>query len=93
MSGRAKRILVYTVGLLVAPLPVMPFEKGTPAFALSLVPCGLFIVAASVYVLRGELEFRSRGLLGLKLIAATLITLAFGAALAVGSVVYLFMHH
>ena len=89
MSGRARRILVYTVALLTAPLPVMPFEKGTPAFALSLVPCGLFIVLASVYVLRGELGLRSHGLLGMKLIATTLITLAFGAALLAGSVVYL----
>jgi len=43
MSERARRVLVYTVALLASPLPVMPFERGTRAFALSLVPCGLFI--------------------------------------------------
>lgn len=88
MSERARRVLVYTIALLASPLPVMPFERGTRAFALSLVPCGLFIVVASFYVLRGELRPGSRGLLGMKLIATTLITLVFGAALAVGSVVY-----
>jgi hypothetical protein len=92
MSGRAKRVLVYALALLTAPLPVMPFEKGTRAFALSLVPCALFIVLASVYVLRGELGLRSRGLLGTKLVAATLITMAFGMALLAGSVVYIFVN-
>ena len=92
MSGRARRIFVYTVALLTAPLPVMPFEKGTRAFALSLVPCGLFIVVASVYVLRGELGLRSRGLLGMKLVVTTLITMVFGMALLAGSVVYIFVN-
>jgi hypothetical protein len=92
MSDRTKRVLVYTVALLAAPPLAMPFERGTPAFALSLVPCGLFIAAASLYVLRGELRHRAHGLLGLKLIATTLITLAFGAALAAGSVVYFFVN-
>ena len=92
MSGRARRIFVYTVALLTAPLPVMPFEKGTRAFALSLVPCGLFIVVASVYVLRGELGLRSRGLLGMKLVVTTLITMVFGMALLAGCVVYIFMN-
>lgn len=92
MSERAKRILVYTVALLAVPLPVIPFERGTPEFALTLVPCGLFIAAASFYVLRGELQLRSHGLLSLKLIVTTLITLAFGLALATGSVVYIFVN-
>ena len=89
MSGRAKRVLVYTVALLVAPLPVMPFERGTPAFVLSLVPCGLVIASASFYVLRGELRLKARGLLGNKLVASSFITLLFGAAMLVGAVVHL----
>jgi hypothetical protein len=92
MTGRAKRVLLYTLALLTAPLPVMPFEKGTRAFALSLVPCALFIVLASVYVLRGELGLRSRGLLGMKLVVTTLITMAFGMALLAGCVVYIFVN-
>jgi hypothetical protein len=89
MSGRARRVLVYTAALLVAPLPVMPFERGTRAFVLSLAPCGLFIAVASFYVLRGELTLRARGLLGNKLVAASLITLLFGAALLAGAVVHM----
>jgi len=92
MSERTKRVLVYTVALLAAPPIAIPFERGTPAFALSLVPCGLFIAAASCYVLRGELRLGSHGLLGLKLIVTTLITLLFGAALAAGSVVYVLVN-
>ncbi|HEX8500519.1 MAG TPA: hypothetical protein VF659_08015 [Pyrinomonadaceae bacterium] len=89
MSGRAKRVLVYTAALLTAPLPVMPFGRGTREFALALVPCGLSLALASLYVLRGEWRLGSRGLLGTKLLAASLITLAFGASLLAGSVAYL----
>ena len=89
MSGRAKRVLTYAVALLVAPLPVIPWERGTPEFALSLVPCGLFLTFVSFYVLRDELRPATRGLLGFKLVAATLVTLLFGAGLVVGAAVYL----
>ncbi|HEX8284954.1 MAG TPA: hypothetical protein VF588_16450 [Pyrinomonadaceae bacterium] len=89
MSGRAKRVLFYTVALLAAPLVAIPWEKGTPEFALSLATSGLFIAVASIYVLWGELRPKTRGLLGFKLIATTLITLVFGVGLVVGSVVYL----
>ena len=89
MSGRAKRVLVYTVALLTAPLPVMPFEKGTREFALAVAACGLVLSLGSFYVLRGELRLKARGLLGAKLVATSVITLAFGAALLAGSVVYL----
>ena len=92
MSGRAKRIFVYTLALLTAFMPAMPFERGTPAFALSLVPSGLFIALASAYVLRGELGYSSHGLLGMKLIVTTLITLVLGVALAAGSLVYFFVN-
>jgi hypothetical protein len=89
MSGRAKRVFVYAAALLTAAMPVMPFEKGTVGFALSLAACGLWVTVVGVYVLRGELGLRARGVLGNKLVAATLITLLFGASLFVGCVVYL----
>jgi hypothetical protein len=89
MSGRAKRVLFYTFALLASPVIAIPWKKGTPAFAVSLVLSGLFITAASFYVLRDELKPETRGLLGAKLVAATLITLVFGVGLVVGSVVYL----
>lgn len=89
MSGRAKRVLVYTAALLTAPLPVMPWERGTHEFALSLAPCGLILALGSLYALRGELRQQARGLLGQKIVAASGITLLFGASLLVGSVVYL----
>ncbi len=89
MSGRARRILVYTAALMTAPLPVMPFERGTRPFALALVACGLVLTLGSFYVARGELRLRHRGLLGAKLVAASLVTLSFGAALFVGALVWL----
>ena len=91
MSGRAKRVLVLTASLLAAPLPVMPFEKGTREFALALVACGFVLALGSLYVLRGELRLRARGLLGAKLLATSAILLLFGASLFVGSVVYLLL--
>jgi hypothetical protein len=91
MSGRSKRVLVYTVSLLAAPLPVMPWAKGTYEFVVSLVPCGVILALGSFYALRGELRLRARGLLGQKLVAASAITLLFGAALFVGSLVYLLL--
>ncbi|HEX8149699.1 MAG TPA: hypothetical protein VF591_21145 [Pyrinomonadaceae bacterium] len=67
----------------------MPFAPGTRAFAWAVAACGAALAAASYYVARGEWRLRHRGLLGNKLLAASLITLAFGMALAAGSVVYL----
>ena len=90
MSGRAKRVLVYTASLLAAPLPVMPYEKGTREFMLALAVCGLVLALGSFYALRGELKHKALGLLGNKLVASSAITLLFGASLLVGSVVYLF---
>jgi len=89
MSGRAKRVLVYTACLLLAPLPVMPFAKGTREFAYGVAACGAALSLASLYVVRGELRLRQRGLLGAKLLAASLITLGFGLALFIGAVLYL----
>lgn len=89
MSGRAKRVLVYTAGLLAAPLPVMPYTKGTTGFALGVLACGVVLSRASLYVFRGELALRHRGPLGNKLLAASSITTLFGVSLVLGSVVYL----
>lgn len=89
MSGRGRRVLVYTASLLAAPLPVMPFVRGTREFALGVMACGLVLTLASLYVFRGEAAVRPRGLLGNKLLAASLITMLFGLSLFLGSVVYL----
>lgn len=89
MRGRARRVLVYTATLLAAPLPVMPFARGTRPYALAAAFWGLAVALASLYVARGEWRLRHRGLLGDKLLAASLITLLFGAALFVGSLVWL----
>jgi hypothetical protein len=89
MSGRAKRVLVYTASLLLAPLPLMPFERGERGFALAVAACGAVLSLGSFYVARGELRLKARGLLGMKLLASSLITLAFGASMLLGAVVYL----
>jgi hypothetical protein len=88
ISGRAKRVLVYTASLLFAPVPVMPFEKGTRLYVLALMACGAILSLASFYVVRGELRLKARGLVGNKLLAASLITLLFGLSMLLGSVVY-----
>lgn len=67
----------------------MPFERGTREFALAVGVCGLVLAAGSFYAARGEWRLRHRGLLGWKLLAASLITLVFGLALAAGSFVHL----
>lgn len=82
-------MLVYTAALLLAPLPVMPFAPGTRAFAWAVAACGAVLAAASFYVARGEWWLGQRGTLGLKLLAASLITLLFGMALVAGSFVHL----
>lgn len=89
MSGRGKRVLIYTASLLIAPMPVMPYEKGTREFALAVVACGAILTLSSFYVARGELRIKPRLLVGTKLLAASLITLLFGVLLLAGSVVYL----
>lgn len=85
MSGRAKRVLVYTISLLTAPVPVMPYEKGTREFALAVMACGMILSLSSFYVVRGEWKVRPRPLVGDKLLASSLITLVFGLFLFVGA--------
>jgi hypothetical protein len=81
--------VVYTAALLLAPLPVMPFAPGTREFAWAVGACGTVLAAASYYAARGEWRLEQRGPLGFKLLATSLVTLAFGMALVAGSVVYL----
>ena len=88
MSGRARRVLIYTATLLLAPLPVMPYARGTREFALAVSACGALLILSSLYVARGELRLRHRGPLGDKLLASSLITLVFGLGVFVWSIVY-----
>ena len=67
----------------------MPFETGTRQFAWSLVPCSIILCFGSFYVARGELRTKARDLLGMKLIATSVITLLFGVAMFVGTLIYL----
>lgn len=89
ISGRAKRVLVYTASLLIAPLPIMPFEKGTREFVMAIMMCGAILAAASFYVMQGEAKLKHRSLVGNKLLAASVITLLFGILMLAGAIVYL----
>jgi hypothetical protein len=89
ISGRGKRVVIYTASLLIAPLPIIPFEKGTRDFALAVLACGAIISMSSLYVVEGERRLKSRSLLGHKLLATASITLLFGLFMAIGSVVFL----
>ena len=89
ISGRAKRVLVYTASLLVAPMPVMPYEKGTREYALAVMACGAILALSSFYVVQGEMRLKSRPLVGNKMLATSLITLLFGVLIFVGAIVYL----
>lgn len=89
ISGRAKRVLIYTASLLIAPLPVMPYVKGTREFAFAVMACGAIVTLSSFYVVQGEIKIKTRTLLGNKLLAASLITLLLGMAMLVGSIVKL----
>jgi hypothetical protein len=89
MSGRTKRVLVFTASLLVAPMPAMPFERGTREHALALLVCGLILTASSFYVVRGEPRLRLTSFPVNRLLITALIMLLFGMSLVVGSVVYL----
>lgn len=90
MSGRAKRVLVYTAGLLCAPLPAMPYAAGTREFAFAVAAWGAVLAAASFYVARGELRLKARGQLGTRLLASSLITLVCGLGMLAVAVAYLF---
>jgi hypothetical protein len=51
-SGRAKRVILYTGSLLIAPMPVMPYAKGTREFAFAVLACGAILSLSSFYVAR-----------------------------------------
>ena len=81
-------MLVYTAALLIAPMPVMPYEKGTREFVLALMVCGAILSVGSFYVAHGEARLTNRGLLGNKMLASSIITLLFGMGMLVGAIVY-----
>jgi heme/copper-type cytochrome/quinol oxidase subunit 3 len=89
LSGRAGRVLVYTASLLTAPMPVMPYVRGTREYAWAVMACGAILTLSSFYVVRGEMRVKHRGLLGNKLLAASLITMLFGVLMVAGAIVYL----
>lgn len=89
MSGRARRVAVYTASLLIAPLPVMPFVKGTREFAWAVLVCAVILSAGSFYAARGEWRAGPGSPVGIKLLAASVITYLFGVGLAAWSVVFL----
>ena len=67
---------------------VMPFEPGTRSFVLSLLPCGVLLSMASLYVVLGE-KRKPRSLLGAKLFFTSFIIMLFGVGLCVGALIYL----
>jgi hypothetical protein len=69
-------------------MPLMPFVKGTREYVLAILACSVILSLSSFYVVRGEMKLKNRSLVGNKLLSAALITLLFGAALLVGSLVY-----
>jgi heme/copper-type cytochrome/quinol oxidase subunit 3 len=89
ISGRAKRVIVYTAALLIAPMPVMPYERGTREYVPAIMVCSIILILSSFYVARGEMKLTSRSLVGNKLLAASLITLLFGILMLLGASVYL----
>ncbi|HEU4593688.1 MAG TPA: hypothetical protein VFS10_00875 [Pyrinomonadaceae bacterium] len=89
MSGRARRVLVYTATLLIAPLPLMPFERGMREFVWAVLACGVILSAGSFYAARGEWRVKPRMLVGTKLLAASAITYLFGVGLVAWSLVWL----
>ena len=86
--NRTKRVLIYTASLLVAPIFVFPFQPGSRSFAFSLLPCGVVLSLASLYVVLGE-KRKPRTLLRSKLFFTSFITMLFGLGLCIGAVVYL----
>lgn len=89
MSGRGKRVLVYTLTLLTAPMPVMPFERGTREFASAVIVWGTLLALSSFYTARGEMKLKARPLVGTKLLIASLFTLPLGIFLVVWAIIYL----
>ena len=74
MRPRSKRVLVYTLSLLLGFMPLMPFEPRTRAFHLALVVTCTILIASGLYVIRGERREKSRPMYALKLVIAATIT-------------------
>ncbi len=89
LNERTKRVLVYTASLLVAPLPLMPYDKGTRAFTLALVVCSTILMLSSYYVVHRELPLKHRPLFATKMLVAAFFTLVFAIALLVAALIHL----
>jgi membrane associated rhomboid family serine protease len=87
MSGRGRRVLVLTAALLLAPLPLMPYVIGAREAAFAMGASGAALALASAYVARGEMRLKHRGLLGNKLLAASVGTLCLGVLMVVVSLI------
>ena len=81
MRDRSRRVLIYTAAILIAPLPLVPFERGTPEFRLALLASMALVMAAGAYVIRGEWG-RPRPMYATKLLIAAIITAIAAAVIA-----------
>ena len=70
-------------------MPLMPYVAGTREYAIAIIVSAAILTPASFYAMRGELRLKHRGLVGNKLLAASLITFLLGISMLVGSLVYL----
>lgn len=86
MTARSRRVLAYTLTILIAPLPLMPFEPGTRPFVLVLLPSMAAIILAGLYVIRGEWPAPGRPLYATKLLIAATMTLVAALAVLAGAV-------
>jgi hypothetical protein len=74
---RSRRVLVYTLSLLLGFMPLMPFEPRTREFQFALIATCAILIVSGLYVIRGERMEKSRPMYAVKLmIAATITTFA-----------------
>jgi hypothetical protein len=91
ISGKARRVLVYTAALLIAPMPLMPFERGEREYSLALIACGIILTLGSFYVVYGEMKYKHYTLVGNRLLISALITFIFGLLLFLGALIHQFL--
>ena len=75
-------MLVYTLTLLISPMPLMPFSSRSPEYPWALLTTSVLLVAGSAFVVRGEWG-RPRPLYATKMLIAAVMTLALGIGLFV----------
>jgi len=84
-----KRVLIYTLSLLVAPMFLMPFEPRTPAFAAAAIPCSGVLFLGSHYVVRAYAPLRWSSFIGNRLLIAAYMTRIFAVGIAIFAVIFL----